>query len=170
MRMSFLVRVSFLAMPVRGVAKSKRFDTYPAWLITLLKCLSSERIETAVHWPITIHKGTTLKHLATTFTSLLVTLLIFTAGSARAQTPTPDASIIAGGHMHLVVPNVAKHREIWKLLGGVERSSGQSTDSDLPSTITDFSRQSWKPLVPTLSPMTVQDRCLRIYPMASGSR
>jgi len=65
-----------------------------------------------------------LKNLATTFTSLLVTLLFFTAGSALAQTATPNASIIAGGHMHLVVPNVAKHREIWKLLGGVERSSG----------------------------------------------
>lgn len=42
-----------------------------------------------------------------------------------AQLPAPNADGVSSGHTHLVVPNVAKHREIWKLLGGVERSSGR---------------------------------------------
>ena len=43
---------------------------------------------------------------------------------ALAQLPMVDGNGVSTGHTHLVVPNVAKHREIWKLLGGVERTSG----------------------------------------------
>jgi len=44
---------------------------------------------------------------------------------SQAQTAAPNSTGISAGHTHLIVPNVAKHREIWKLLGGVERSSGR---------------------------------------------
>ena len=50
--------------------------------------------------------------------------MMFTDNSC-AQLPAPNAAGVSSGHTHLIVPNVAKHREIWKLLGGVERSSGR---------------------------------------------
>lgn len=43
---------------------------------------------------------------------------------AQAQLPMVSGNGVSTGHTHLIVPNVARHREIWKLLGGVERSSG----------------------------------------------
>ena len=55
---------------------------------------------------------------------MLVFLSVVSPASAQAETTASDVSGLFGGHMHLVVPNVAKHREIWKLLGGVEKSSG----------------------------------------------
>lgn len=58
--------------------------------------------------------------------SVVLSLVTLLAGlSAQAQVPLPAADEVGPGHTHLVVPNVAKHREIWKLLGGVERSSGR---------------------------------------------
>lgn len=44
---------------------------------------------------------------------------------AYAQLAAPNAAGISAGHTHLVVPDVAKHREIWKSLGAVEKSSGR---------------------------------------------
>ena len=56
----------------------------------------------------------------------LTSLFLFLSGmTANAQLPAPNTSGVSSGHTHLVVPNVAKHREIWKLLGGVERTSGR---------------------------------------------
>jgi len=52
-------------------------------------------------------------------------LLVLNGMAANAQLPSPNTSGVSSGHTHLIVPNVAKHREIWKLLGGVERSSGR---------------------------------------------
>jgi lactoylglutathione lyase len=40
------------------------------------------------------------------------------AGTALAQLPAPNAAGVTTGHVHLRVPNPAKHREIWTLLGG----------------------------------------------------
>jgi catechol 2,3-dioxygenase-like lactoylglutathione lyase family enzyme len=63
------------------------------------------------------------------FVSGLCTAAIVTCLSipliSQAQTDAPNATGISAGHTHLIVPNVAKHREIWKLLGGVERTSGR---------------------------------------------
>jgi catechol 2,3-dioxygenase-like lactoylglutathione lyase family enzyme len=39
---------------------------------------------------------------------------------ALAQLPEPNAAGVRTGHIHLTVPNLAKHREIWRLLGGRE--------------------------------------------------
>lgn len=47
------------------------------------------------------------------------------AGTAQAQLAAPNAAGISAGHTHLVVPDLAKHREIWKSLGAVEKSSGR---------------------------------------------
>ena len=55
--------------------------------------------------------------------STLAALLF--CGSAQAQLAAPNASGISAGHTHLVVPDVAKHREIWKSLGAVEQASGR---------------------------------------------
>jgi len=54
---------------------------------------------------------------------LAAALLLSTA--AQAQLAAPNAAGISAGHTHLVVPDVAKHREIWKSLGAVEKSSGR---------------------------------------------
>lgn len=51
--------------------------------------------------------------------------LAATIQPVMAQLPAPNAEGISSGHTHLVVPNVARHREIWKLLGAQERSSGR---------------------------------------------
>ncbi len=58
---------------------------------------------------------------------LIVTSLFLVLGgmTSQAQLPSPNSTGVSSGHTHLIVPNVAKHREIWKLLGGVERSSGR---------------------------------------------
>ncbi len=45
--------------------------------------------------------------------------------TAQAQLAAPNASGFSAGHTHLIVPDVAKHREIWKSLGAVEKSSGR---------------------------------------------
>lgn len=43
----------------------------------------------------------------------------------HAQLPAPNATGVSTGHTHLVVPDVAKHREIWKSFGAVERTQGR---------------------------------------------
>jgi catechol 2,3-dioxygenase-like lactoylglutathione lyase family enzyme len=45
--------------------------------------------------------------------------------TVHAQLATPNAEGISAGHTHLLVPDVAKHREIWKSFGAVEASSGR---------------------------------------------
>lgn len=55
---------------------------------------------------------------------MFVSLVVSAANPALAQPTTANPPGLFGGHMHLVVPNAARHREIWKLLGGVEKSSG----------------------------------------------
>jgi catechol 2,3-dioxygenase-like lactoylglutathione lyase family enzyme len=57
------------------------------------------------------------------FTGIAAALLL--SGTAHAQLAAPNASGISAGHTHLIVPDVAKHREIWKSLGAVEKSSGR---------------------------------------------
>lgn len=56
-------------------------------------------------------------------TGIAAALLL--SGLAQAQLAAPNAAGISAGHTHLVVPDVAKHREIWKSLGAVEKSSGR---------------------------------------------
>lgn len=56
--------------------------------------------------------------------TILGTALLATA-AAKAELAAPNASGISAGHTHLVVPDVARHREIWKYLGAVPASSGR---------------------------------------------
>jgi catechol 2,3-dioxygenase-like lactoylglutathione lyase family enzyme len=59
-------------------------------------------------------------------TQLLALVAALTLGAgAQAQLPAPNAEGVSPGHTHLVVPDVAKHREIWKSFGAVEKSSGR---------------------------------------------
>jgi catechol 2,3-dioxygenase-like lactoylglutathione lyase family enzyme len=43
---------------------------------------------------------------------------------SEAQLAAPNAEGVSAGHTHLVVPDLAKSRAIWKSFGGVEKSSG----------------------------------------------
>lgn len=45
--------------------------------------------------------------------------------SAQAQLEAPNAEGVSAGHTHLVVPDVAKHREIWKSFGATEVTQGR---------------------------------------------
>lgn len=63
-----------------------------------------------------------LQHLLAT-TILGSALLATTIGAAELA--GPNASGISAGHTHLSVPDVAKHREIWKKLGASEHSQGR---------------------------------------------
>jgi catechol 2,3-dioxygenase-like lactoylglutathione lyase family enzyme len=61
-----------------------------------------------------------------TLSHIIAAAFLFTLSHPLyAQLPAPNAEGVSSGHTHLVVPNIAKHREIWKVLGGVERSSGR---------------------------------------------
>lgn len=44
---------------------------------------------------------------------------------ANAELAAPNGSGISAGHTHLSVPDVAKHREIWKQFGATEHSQGR---------------------------------------------
>lgn len=57
--------------------------------------------------------------------ALAVTLLGASALPAAAQLPTPNAAGISTGHVHLTVPDVEKHAQIWRLLGAEEKSAGR---------------------------------------------
>lgn len=57
--------------------------------------------------------------------SALTTILLGLASAPHAQLAAPNADGVSAGHTHLVVPDLAKHREIWKSFGGVEKSSGR---------------------------------------------
>ena len=50
--------------------------------------------------------------------------LLLPAASTFAQLPAPNAAGVSTGHVHLIVPDAARHREIWTSLGGVVKASG----------------------------------------------
>jgi len=50
---------------------------------------------------------------------------LFTTDSTLAQLAAPNADGISAGHTHLSVPDIARHREIWKSFGAREVSSGR---------------------------------------------
>lgn len=56
---------------------------------------------------------------------LAAMVLAVTTMGAAAQLPAPNAAGVSTGHTHLIVPDVAKHRDIWIQLGAQERSSGR---------------------------------------------
>lgn len=56
---------------------------------------------------------------------LAAALLGALALPAAAQLPAPNAAGISTGHVHLTVPDVEKHTEIWRLLGAEEKSLGR---------------------------------------------
>ena len=56
--------------------------------------------------------------------SALAPALLVLASTSQAQLAAPNAEGVSAGHTHLVVPDLAKHRAIWKSFGGVEKSSG----------------------------------------------
>ena len=53
------------------------------------------------------------------------TALMLLASVADAQPAAPNADGVSAGHTHLVVPDIAKHREIWKSFGAFEATSGR---------------------------------------------
>jgi len=54
----------------------------------------------------------------------LIAWLTLSAAPAVAQLPAPNAAGVSTGHIHLVVPDAARHREIWTSFGGVVKASG----------------------------------------------
>jgi catechol 2,3-dioxygenase-like lactoylglutathione lyase family enzyme len=52
-------------------------------------------------------------------------LALLLIAPARAQLPPGNAQGVSTGHVHLRVPDVARHRQIWTDLGGVARASGR---------------------------------------------
>jgi len=56
--------------------------------------------------------------------STLAIVAMLVASPAAAQLPAPNQGGVSTGHIHLVVPDVEKHRAIWTSLGGVGKSSG----------------------------------------------
>lgn len=52
-------------------------------------------------------------------------VMALAANSAEAQLAAPNADGVSAGHTHLVVPDIAKHREIWKSFGATEVRSGR---------------------------------------------
>jgi lactoylglutathione lyase len=57
--------------------------------------------------------------------SLASIALSLLAIPALAQLPPGNATGVANGHVHLAVPDAAKHREIWMSFGAEEVSSGR---------------------------------------------
>jgi catechol 2,3-dioxygenase-like lactoylglutathione lyase family enzyme len=49
---------------------------------------------------------------------------LFLTTFARSDLAAPNAEGVSIGHIHLLVPDVAKSREIWKSFGGTEATSG----------------------------------------------
>jgi catechol 2,3-dioxygenase-like lactoylglutathione lyase family enzyme len=68
---------------------------------------------------------TTLIRKATLKTTLATLLCTSLCNTAQAQLAAPNADGVSAGHTHLIVPDVEKHREIWKSFGAVEKSSGR---------------------------------------------
>ena len=64
------------------------------------------------------------KHAGMFYVAGLVAFAL-TAGTLAAQLPAPNASGVSTGHVHLRVPDQARHREIWTALGATEASSGR---------------------------------------------
>ena len=54
----------------------------------------------------------------------LAALLLALTSPLTAQLPSPNASGITTGHVHLIVPDLAEHIRLWKLLGGEEKRAG----------------------------------------------
>src|SRR5690606_5575257 len=58
--------------------------------------------------------------------------LLLVAPVADAQLPAPNEAGVSTGHVHLTVPDVAKHAEIWRLLGAEEKSLGRLSTFTFP--------------------------------------
>jgi catechol 2,3-dioxygenase-like lactoylglutathione lyase family enzyme len=56
---------------------------------------------------------------------VLTSAILALASTTNAQLAAPNAEGVSAGHTHLVVPDLAKHRAIWKSFGGVEKNSGR---------------------------------------------
>lgn len=59
-------------------------------------------------------------------------IAILWASCGMAQLPPPSAAGVSTGHIHLTVPDTARHGEIWRQLGGVEKSSGTLSVLEFP--------------------------------------
>jgi len=55
---------------------------------------------------------------------LAVALAVIGSVPSWAQLAAPNDAGVSTGHVHLTVPDVARHREIWTRLGGVPTTSG----------------------------------------------
>jgi catechol 2,3-dioxygenase-like lactoylglutathione lyase family enzyme len=56
----------------------------------------------------------------TTFTAILLTGFLISAGPVRAQLPAPNAAGVSAGHMHMMVRDPAAHKKIWVELFGAQ--------------------------------------------------
>lgn len=60
------------------------------------------------------------------FSKVLACAALGTLATAGvAQLPAPNAAGVSTGHTHLSVPDVTRHRELWKSFGAVEKTSGR---------------------------------------------
>jgi len=64
--------------------------------------------------------------------SLPIAGLLLAGGSASAQLANVGDAVAGTGHVHLNVPDVARHRAIWTSLGGTVRSSGRLEVIEFP--------------------------------------
>ena len=58
-------------------------------------------------------------------TTLLGSALLAAMPICAAELAEPNHSGISAGHTHLSVPDLVRHREIWKKLGATEHSQGR---------------------------------------------
>lgn len=63
------------------------------------------------------------KHVGVLYVSGLL-VFVPSAATLLAQLPSPNAAGVSTGHIHLRVPDQARHREIWTTLGATEAGSG----------------------------------------------
>ncbi|MDR2881450.1 MAG: VOC family protein [Azoarcus sp.] len=57
---------------------------------------------------------------------------LFLTTAAQSDLPLPNAEGVSFGHTHLLVPDVAKDMELWKSLGGVEVTLGNTAMLSFP--------------------------------------
>lgn len=69
--------------------------------------------------------GGNVSTMKSTAVGIAALLLGAAAPAARAQLPGPNEAGVSTGHVHLRVPDTAKHADIWRELGGQERSRGR---------------------------------------------
>lgn len=63
--------------------------------------------------------------LMKSFAPAAAALLLAAPAASFAQLPAPNDAGVSTGHVHLIVPDLDRHAEIWKRLGAEERARGR---------------------------------------------